>query len=314
VLLARQPLVSQTVSICHEDRPTRTPNSSHLGIPPEIRVSGERNTDGTIKLNHYYPSNNDWCSIGAALGMVNQQFDAWGAHFTVTAGGWTGHFFSGGKAGERYYGNASAYAAFAGIGVPLGPAGGTVSISAQGEGLSASTSVAVGGDPQRVADAAKQAEYSKSRMARDGASMARDVNESEAALKSMDWVNTQKPKDMSDYGAVASWAESMRSYIGRRAFLRERKEYNLPWLQNSCKDSVASANGDWRALIECAARLLELDRIRYEMETERISSLEAFNNTLAACSNVPAEAQLDRAQQTRQRWENNRPVWWPYRQ
>ena len=36
LLLASQPLVSQTVDICHDYRPTRTEDSNHLGIPPEI--------------------------------------------------------------------------------------------------------------------------------------------------------------------------------------------------------------------------------------------------------------------------------------
>jgi hypothetical protein len=60
-------------------------------------------------------------------------------------------------------------------------------------------------------------------------------------------------------------------------------------LENTYKEDIAAATGDWRGAAQCAAKSIEVERIRYELETERNKALEALNEALSACGNIPQD-------------------------
>jgi len=252
----------------------------------EIRVLTAENVDGTYTaMEDVF----DWPGITVALGLTDQQFDAWDAHFTITVGGWISHCFSGYRESENRYGAASAYAAPVHIRIPPTYRQVTVSISAEGDGMSASTSVMIAGNPKEAEEAGQQVQLSTSELEKYTRERDRDVNEAQAKVKDMEWVKERKPQNMSSYSEVSYWVDGMQSYARRVAYLRERRDYDYPRLQNMCMNRIAQATEDWRGQYQCAAKDLELCRVRYEIEMERIAAFESTNNMLAACSDIPED-------------------------
>ena len=256
----------------------------------EILISGALNEDGVIRVTI---DSDGWCNVGARLVLKNQQFDAWSAHFTFTANGRTGHSFSGRREGDRVYGGGapvSAYGAAAGCRLPVGFSGGSVSITAQGDGLSASTSVTLPASPERAADVTRLIQAAKDRLARAMNDKPRDVNDALAMLKRAEWIKDRKPEKPNDFSDVSRWAADMRTYALSRAHYRERSEYEYRRLENMYKEEIARVSGDWQGVSQCAAKGIEIEQVRYDIETERNTALAAANDALSACANIPQEA------------------------
>ena len=286
--IAQIPVIRVDDEIKEKGKENRS-NILEPGTEAEVRITNERAKDGTPKLS---TDDEGWCRISAALGLKDQYFDAWGAHFTVTSGGWTGHYFSGRREGDRVYGGGflSGYSAGGGGRVMVGSGGGTISITAEGEGLSASTSVDVPADSSWAAEQAKRIEAERARLAKYMGESPKDINDARALVKDMEYIKDRKPEKPNDYGDVSYWVSSMRMYVSRKASFRERSEYDPARMESACKDAIARASGDWRGVIQCAARFIEVERIRYEIETERNAALAALNDALSACGNIPDNA------------------------
>lgn len=252
----------------------------------EIQVTDARNEDGSIKATI---DSEGWCNIGARLCLKCQQFDAWGAHFTFTANGWTGHAFSGRKEGDRFYGGGmfvSGYSAAAGCRMPIGPAGGSVSITAEGNGMSASASVTISADPQRIEEAARWAKGGKDHLAEYAAKKPKDANDYLARIKDDEYIKDRKPEKPGDYSDVSLWAEAMRRYIMRRFDYRMRIEYDYPTWEANAREQIAMASGDWQAVVQLRAKTIDLGMVKYEIETERNNAFAAVCEAFSACTNL----------------------------
>jgi len=293
-------LILDHISVIHDsERLHHMPYCYQVG---QVAVTGRediRETGKEIQSNVTEPgteakirvlagrSNDEWYTFGAALSLMDQQFDAWNTHFTVSAGSWKGHFFSGRKEKARNYGGVSAYSAPASLRVPAGPLGASVSITAEGDGLAASTLIEIPPNQERIALLLKQVEDNKRDLENALKRKEEDIARLSSAVEEMKWILNRKPADMSDYAAVNAWAESMRMYDGRNNSLRERKEYEYPSLENMYQNNIARALQEWPRVIRGIARDIELAQLQHEIRMAFFSSRETLNNALAACSNIP---------------------------
>jgi hypothetical protein len=230
----------------------------------------------------------DWYEFEVTLSLDDQYYDAFGADFTVTAGDWVVHFYSGHMEGTTYCGPSSflyppgrpatgaadtlRYAAPAVIRVPWHGKGVVVKVSAKGDGLAAEGSFTLPNDPQIQADAQKNGAVTRT-------ALAGQVRQTEDFLKSDD-ENLKKLDAKSGFDAEATAIQAHGTHDWNA-------QYVLPKAQNDLQRADAVTAGNDAAYLATYVAELSLAKKNFDLQLATVNALVDHDQKGAGDSSLP---------------------------
>lgn len=220
---------------------------------------------------------NYWAMASASLSLPNQAFDIHDAHLVVTAGGWTGHYWS------RTDGNG-----FVRIGGPYKYDGTSITVSASGENYSGSGTAAVPGDAKQAADARKQADEATAKIASQEKYYAKELETSkkrEAELVA----EIAKITDTSSYSQADQLYRAQETLVNARASIRSNTELNGQYSTLRFQQEAAYATQDYAQCLALKRQEMDFLKLKRDITVEAVSGREAAISKLLARSDVPAD-------------------------
>lgn len=212
---------------------------SNIAGPGEAELFLWPNTDSSGKPS-FRTDSDGWYSFGGKLGLNNQAYDVLKPRFTVSSGKWTGHFWNGA------------------LKVRIPPEGATLRVTAEGEGMSASGSLEVPGDPERQKQAAEALGNAQKQLAEGIASRSnRVVNAKQRFDSDKRWLDAQPNPASQSARDWVSWLSMKYDFVRSRYGYRCEALGESPRLALWDRRHVAEAAGDYGAA--CDLHLAEYD-------------------------------------------------------
>jgi len=256
------------------------------------------------------------------LAFEHQAHSVQGAHFTVTSGGWTGHFYSPRREGDIRYGSPSLKSNYAeGVMVPFSPNGVTVQVSAQGAGATGSAQITI--EPRDASGADRLAQ-----------ALARDRAGNDARLKQLEGYIDQhertiariterlkgKPAQYTSYRQAYEWLDNEYDLELYRLRILKVREADIPEAEAAIAWSEAAYSRNWsgaaeadRAILAAKRRGREIDKQMKEAKLQIVA--EAFSypgvpqNTSLAEWRANRQREIALAQHYIDTWAGARDDW-----
>jgi hypothetical protein len=253
---------------------------------PRIVVFVDRSWDGKVRDPSY--DNEGGCSVRAALGWTAQPMREWGVEIRMTDRYGVRRFWSPRREGDLEIGRCDAESWAAGT-VYVGPAGGTITIDAEGPGGRASLPWTLPADPARVAEMAARLEREKVSTASDAAAEAQQVEAAKARRDQRKPWLSEPPADRSE-SSMLGFAQALEREDSSRFGDRLRIEYYAPLESARDRRREAILAMDFaQALVFSREAVAAADRLAKVYEENRVA-LDKLDSAYAAVPAVSEDA------------------------